>query len=107
MTKKLPLTGDLKIASADDLAKQLNDALTSGDVTLCCKKLASIDAANIQVLVSAYQTARARGHALTVDVTSGGVLEAAFDRLALLPQMIVDNGSLVGITTEQTMQVAA
>jgi anti-anti-sigma regulatory factor len=107
MTKKLPLTGDLKIASADDLARQLNTALTAGDVSLCSKKLVSIDAASIQVLLSAFETAQGTGHKLAIDMPSGGVLETAFERLALLPLAVVETGVLVGITGVQTLQVAA
>lgn len=107
MTKKLPLTGDLKIASADDLARQLNTALTAGDVSLCTKKLVSIDAASIQVLMSAFETAQGLGHRLAVDMPSGGVLETAVERLALLPLMVVENGVLAGVTADQAVQVAA
>ncbi|KGM88462.1 STAS domain protein [Roseovarius mucosus DSM 17069] len=107
MTKKLPLTGDLKIASADDLAQQLNTALTNGDVTLCTKKLVSIDAASLQVLLSAFKTAQGLAHRFAVDMPSGSVLETALDRIALLPLAVVENGVLVGINSVQTRQVAA
>ncbi|WP_422000906.1 hypothetical protein [Roseovarius mucosus] len=107
MTKKLPLTGDLKIAAADDLAKQLSTALISGDVTLCTKKLVSIDAATTQVLVSAFVTAQGAAHRFAVDMPAQGVLETAFDRLGLLPLLVVENGVLVGIRDAQTAQVAA
>ena len=107
MTKKLPLTGDLKIASADDLARQLNTDLTAGDVSLCTKKLVSIDAATIQVLVSAFGTARGKGRKLAIDMPSGSVLETAIDRLALLPSAVVENGVLVGFNSVQTGKEAA
>lgn len=107
MTKKLPLTGELKIATAEDLSRQLNTALASGDLTLCTKALASIDAASIQVLLAAFRTAQGLGRALAVDLPAGGVLETALERLALLPQVVIENGALVGVADGQTVKVAA
>ncbi|NEX46153.1 STAS domain-containing protein [Pseudotabrizicola algicola] len=79
----IDLSGAQRAADAAALRATLADALAGGDVQITTAGLASIDSAIVQVLLSAFCTARKTEHILQIDTPEAGALANLLDRLAL------------------------
>ena len=81
--KSKDLSGDLRAGAAAALRDDLGAALAKGDLRLKTAGLTAVDAAIVQVLVSARATAVQMDRKLQIDLPKDGVLVAALDRLAI------------------------
>lgn len=81
--KSKELSGDLRAGAAATLRDDLGAALAKGDLRLKTAGLTAVDAAIVQVLVSARATAVQMDRKLQIDLPKDGVLAAMLDRLAI------------------------
>lgn len=79
----MELAGDLRAGDAPGLRSGLMAALAGGDVTIGSVGVTAVDAAVVQVLVSAKRTAAQLDRNLQIEVVAGGALDALLARLAL------------------------
>lgn len=77
------LQGTLRAGEAATLKASLEHLLSQGDVLISATKLEAVDAAIVQVLLSAQRTAAQLDRNLQIDVQDGGVLAKLCQRLAL------------------------
>ena len=77
------LQGTLRAGEAVQLKASLEHLLSQGDVLISATKLEAVDAAIVQVLLSAQRTAAQLDRNLQIDVKDGGVLAKLCQRLAL------------------------
>ena len=77
------LQGTLRAGEAATLKASLEHLLSQGDVLISATKLEAVDAAIVQVLLSAQRTAAQLDRNLQIDVQYGGVLAKLCQRLAL------------------------
>ncbi len=83
------LHGSLRAAEATALKTALQDLLSQGDLCVVTNDLVALDAAILQVLLSAKRTAAQLDRNLQIDCREGGALATLCERLAL-------GGSLCG-----------
>ena len=79
----LILTGDLRLQDAVPLMRQLEEAIDADDVSLDASAVTDADAAVVQVLLAARETARLLGRRLLLPRAAAGPLAARFAALAL------------------------
>ena len=60
------LTGELDLATAPDLANQLREIGTDGDVVIDISMLDFVDSCGLSVFVAAHQRLQSAGHRLTI-----------------------------------------
>jgi anti-anti-sigma regulatory factor len=82
-TAHLRLTGALRLATAERLAKQLHKGLAERDVAIDATEVSDLDAATLQVLVSAKATAATQGRHLSLTFSPDSRAEAMIQRLCL------------------------
>lgn len=85
MTKRKihALQGDLRAGDAEDLRATLLENLEAGDLKVTTAAVTSVDAAILQVLISARRTATTLGRKLTLDLKAGAPFTQFAERLAL------------------------
>lgn len=82
-TRSKDLSGDLRAGAAAALRDDLAVALGKGDLRLKTAGVTAVDAAIVQVLISARATAAQMDRKLQIDLPKDGVLAAMLDRLAM------------------------
>lgn len=85
MTKRKihALQGDLRAGDADGLRTTLMAHLEAGNLKINTAAVTAVDAAILQVLISARRTAAALGRTLTFDFKDGTPFAQFADRMAL------------------------
>ncbi|EME69554.1 sulfate transporter/anti sigma-factor antagonist sTAs [Paramagnetospirillum caucaseum] len=74
-TVVIGFTGAATIRQADDIARQLKQALESSDrIEVDCSGLTEVDVAFIQLILAACKSAEAAGKVLSLSAPAGGAL---------------------------------
>ena len=81
--KSKELSGDLRAGVAVTLRDDLAAALGKGDLRVKTAGLTGVDAAIVQVLISAKATASQMDRKLQIDIPADGVLAALLARMAI------------------------
>lgn len=87
-TKSKDLSGDLRAGAAGALRDDLVAMLAKGDLRVKTAGLTGVDAAIVQVLVSARASAAQMDRKLQIEMPKDGVLVAMLDRLAIDPAQL-------------------
>jgi ABC-type transporter Mla MlaB component len=88
------LQGTLRAGEAATLKASLEHLLSQGDVLVASAQLEAVDAAIVQVLLSAQRTAAQLDRNLQIDCHDGGALAKLCDRLALRDALCVSEGHM-------------
>jgi hypothetical protein len=96
------LKGSLRAREAADLREQLQHRLSEGDLVIVTHELEAVDAAIIQVLLSAGRTAARLNRTLQIDCPEGGALARMADRLSLRSALSGRQGGAIPPRSAQT-----